>query len=112
MPDSKPNPKRKPSSKSVLQTLDALITRKSPNWRAIAQFLRALGWELDRKGPPRPGSHVRKQFAYGPRICTCLHSAFEIEMGFALGYQAALRSDHPQGPACPHYTPTAGDTRN
>ena len=92
---SKPIPTPDPINdpNGVYRTLDALVKTKPTDWRAIAEYLKGLGWELDRKGR-LPDVIARKQFKPGPQLVAYVPQAIWIEMGFSIGFIAAANHIH------------------
>ena len=93
MPKPFPTPDPINDPRGVYETIDALAHAEPTDWRAIAQFLKALGWKLDRKGR-LPDVIARKQFKPGPGIVAYLPQAVWMEMGFSIGFIAAANIIH------------------
>lgn len=77
----------------VFDTITALANTSPPDWRAIANFLKALEWKLDRAGR-LPDVIARKQFRPGPKVAAFVPQALYIEMGFSIGFTAAANIIH------------------
>ena len=92
---SKPIPAPDPINdpNGVYKTLDTLIKTQPTDWPAIAKYLQGLGWQFDRKGR-LPDVIGRKQFKPGPGLVAYLPQAIWIEMGFSIGFVAALNIIH------------------
>src|ERR1017187_4501820 len=86
MPTPTPDPLNDPQG--VFNTITALANTNPPDWRAIAKFLRDLGWKLDRKGR-LPDVIARKEFKPGPGVAAYVPQAIWIEMGFSIGFTPA-----------------------
>ena len=65
MPIQTPDPADYPEG--VVETITAMANTSPPDWRAIAKYLKVLGWQLDRKGR-LPDVIARKQFQPGPGV--------------------------------------------
>jgi uncharacterized protein (DUF2236 family) len=105
-----PDPFNNP--KQVYETLEALVHAQPPDWRAIARYLKGLGWKLDRSGR-LPDVIARKQFRPGPQVAAYVPQAIEIEMGFALGFVAAAHLIHArQGAASTLLAPPSDSAAN
>jgi hypothetical protein len=89
----------------MLDVLDALIKTAPTDWRAIAKYHKALGWQFDRNGQ-LPDVIGRKQFKPGPGLVAYLPQAIWIQMGFSIGFVAALNIIHArQGAASTQMAP-------
>ena len=90
-----PTPAQDPVNdpQAVFDTITALANTDPPDWRAIAKFLKGLGWRLDRSGR-LPDVIARKQFRPGPQIAAFVPQALYIEMGFSIGFTAAANIIH------------------
>ena len=88
---STPDPLNDPGA--VFDMITALANTHPTNWRAIGRFLNDLGWKLDRKGQ-LPDVIARKQFKPGPGVAAFVPQALYIEMGFSIGFTAALNIIH------------------
>jgi hypothetical protein len=91
MPIPTPDPLNDPQA--VFDTITALANTNPIDWRAIAKFLKALGWKLDRSGR-LPDVIARKQFRPGPQVAAYVPQAIWIEMGFSIGFTAAANIIH------------------
>ncbi len=111
---SKPIPAPDPINdpNGVYETLDALINTKPTDWRAIAKYLEALGWQFQRKGR-LPDVLGRKKFEPGPGFTAYLPQAIWLEMGFSIGFVAALNIIHArQGAASTLIAPPSDGASN
>ena len=91
MPTPAPDPVNDPHA--VFKTITELANTDPTDWRAIARFLRSLGWKLDRSGR-LPDVIARKQFRPGPGVAAFVPQALYIEMGFSIGFTAAANIIH------------------
>ena len=99
-----PDPLNDPNG--VYDTLNALMRTQPTDWPAIAKYLKALGWQFD-KGR-LPDVIGRKKFEPGPGLVAYLPQAIWIEMGFSVGFVAALNIIHArQGAASTLIAPPA-----
>ena len=92
-PMSKPSPDPLNDPGAVFKTITVFANTSSPDWRAIAKFLKDLGWKLDRSGR-LPDVIARKQFRPGPEVAAFVPQALWIEMGFSIGFTAAANIIH------------------
>ena len=91
MPIPTPEPLNDPGA--VFDTITALANTNPIDWRAIAKYLQALGWKLDRPGR-LPDVIARKQFRPGPQVAAYVPQAIWMEMGFSIGFTAAANIIH------------------
>ena len=89
MPTPHPDPLNDPQG--VFNTITALANANPIDWRAIAKFLRALGWKLDRGGR-LPDVIAHKRFKPGPEVAAYVPQAIWMEMGFSIGFTAAANT--------------------
>ncbi len=110
MSNPPPDPLNDPHG--VFQAIMALSNTHPPDWRAIARFLKALGWQLDRSGR-LPDVIARKQFQPGPGVAAFVPQALYIEMGFSIGFTAAANIIHArQGAASTLIAPPSDPSGN
>ena len=86
MPIPTPDPFNDPQG--VFDTITALANTNPVDGPAIAKFLKALGWKLDRRGR-LPDVIARKKFSPGPEVAAYVPQAIWMEMGFSIGFSAA-----------------------
>ena len=91
MPPPAPDPLNDPQD--VFNTITALANTNPIDWHAIAKFLKALGWKLDRSGR-LPDVIARKRFKPGPEVAAYVPQAIWMEMGFSIGFTAAANIIH------------------
>ena len=82
-----------------LATITALANTDPAGWRAIAKYLKVLGWQLDRTGR-LPDVIAHKQFQPRPQVAAFVPPAIWIEMGCVIGFAAVPTSFAP-GKAAP-----------
>jgi hypothetical protein len=110
MPTPPPDPLNDPQA--VFDTITALASTSPTDWRASAQYLKALGWQLDRSGR-LPDVIARKQFRPGPQVAAFVPQALYIEMGFSIGFTAAANIIYArQGAASTLIAPPSGPAGN
>jgi hypothetical protein len=110
MPIQTPDPADYPEG--VVETITAMANTSPPDWRAIAKYLKVLGWQLDRKGR-LPDVIARKQFRPGPGVAAFVPQALWIEMGCAIGFTAAANIIHArQGAASTLIAPLSDPSGN
>ena len=110
----KPNPSPDPINdpNGVYRTLEALARTQPTNWRAIPDYLKALGWKLERKGR-LPAVIARKQSKSGPGLVAYVPQAVWLEMGFSIGFNAASNIIHArQGAASTLIAPLSDSAGN
>ena len=91
MPTDDPGPLNDPQA--VFDTITVLANADPTDWRAMAKFLKNLGWKLDRSGR-LPDVIARRKFKPGPEVSAYVPQAVYIRMGFAIGFAAAANIIH------------------
>jgi hypothetical protein len=110
MPIPAPDPLNDPQG--VFDTITALASTSPTDWRAIAKYLKALGWRLDRSGR-LPDVIARKKFNPGPEVAAYVPQAIWMEMGFSIGFTAAANIIHArQGAASTLIAPPSPPSAN